>query len=73
MSKTVFRRPEAIGTNEWLVMPFGLKSVRATYQRVMNSIFHDFIGKFMKIYINDVVVKSESKESYLNDLETSFK
>jgi hypothetical protein len=41
-------------------MPFGLKNAGATYQRAMNSIFHDFIEVFMQIYIDDIVVKSPS-------------
>jgi hypothetical protein len=56
--KTAFRCPESIGTFEWVVMPFGLKNVGATYQRAMNSIFHDMIGKYMEMYIDDIVVKS---------------
>ena len=39
-------------------MPFELKNVGATYQRAMNLIFHDLIGKNMKVYIDDMVVKS---------------
>lgn len=39
-------------------MPFGLKNAGATYQHTMNSMFHDMIGRFMEIYINDVVAKT---------------
>jgi len=39
-------------------MTFGLKNTGATYQRAMNFIFHEFIGKLVEIYIDDVVVKS---------------
>ena len=45
---------------EYLVMTFGLKNAVATYQRAMNYIFHDLIGKMVDIYIDDVVVKSTS-------------
>lgn len=58
VSKTAFRCPGALGTYEWVVMPFGLKNVGATYQRVMNSMFPDFIEDFMQIYIDDIVIKS---------------
>ncbi|XP_058766321.1 uncharacterized protein LOC131639897 [Vicia villosa] len=52
--KTVFRCPGALGTYEWVVMSFGLKNPGATYQRVMNSMFHDFIENFMQVYIDDI-------------------
>ena len=38
-----------------LVMSFRLKNDGATYQRVMNAIFHDLIGHNMKIYIGDIM------------------
>ncbi|XP_068317089.1 uncharacterized protein [Pyrus communis] len=41
--KTAFRCPRALGTYEWVVMPFGLKNADTTYQRAMNTIFHDLI------------------------------
>jgi hypothetical protein len=37
-------------------MTFGLKNAGATYQRAMNYIFHDLIGKLVEIYIASVVV-----------------
>src|SRR4051812_17014127 len=72
VSKTAFRCPGAIGTYEWIVMPFGLKNAGATYQRAMNSIFHDFIETFMQVYIDDIVVKSASGMSHLDHLSQSF-
>ena len=70
--KTAFRCPGSIGTFEWVVMPFGLKNVGATYQRVMNSIFHDIIGKYMEVYIDDIVVKSQDFDKHLENLEKVF-
>jgi hypothetical protein len=43
-----------------MVMTFGLKNAGAMYQRAMNYIYHDLIGKLVEIYIDDVVVKSTS-------------
>ena len=60
VNKTAFRVPGAVGLFEYLVMTFGLKNDGATYQRAMNYIFHDLIGKLVEIYIDDVVVKSKS-------------
>ncbi|GKV39527.1 hypothetical protein SLEP1_g47285 [Rubroshorea leprosula] len=70
--KTAFRCPGAIGTYEWVVMPFGLKNVGATYQRAMNAIFHNMIGCFMEIHIDDVVVKSNEDEEHLEHLKLAF-
>nr|XP_025625164.1 uncharacterized protein LOC112717309 [Arachis hypogaea] len=51
VAKTAFRCPGTLSTYEWIVMLFGLKNVGATYQRAMNAIFHEFIGKFMECYM----------------------
>ena len=72
ISKTAFRCPGAIGTYEWVMMPFGLKNAGATYQRAMNLIFHDLIGKSMQVYIDDVVVKSMSDDEHLENLRVAF-
>ena len=53
-------------------MPSGLKSARATYQRVMNAIFHDMLGHHMEIYIDGIVVKSKKVAEHVNHLRTSF-
>ena len=66
--KTAFRCPGAIGLYEWVVMTFGLKNAGATYQRAMNYIFHDLIGRLVEIYIDDVVVKSKSGDRHISDL-----
>ena len=60
ISKAAFRVPGAVGLFEYLVMTFGLKNAGATYQRAMNYISHDLIGKLVEIYIDDVMVKSMS-------------
>ncbi|KAM2206435.1 hypothetical protein ACFX1S_025818 [Malus domestica] len=59
--KTAFRCPGALGTYEWVVMPFGLKNAGATYQQAMNTIFHDLIGTIVEVYIDDVVIKSKQR------------
>lgn len=58
VAKTVFRCSGALGTYKWVMMSFGVKNVGATYQRVMNSMFHDFIEMFMQVYIDEIVIKS---------------
>ncbi|KAK1669093.1 hypothetical protein QYE76_057252 [Lolium multiflorum] len=58
----------SVGLFEYVVMTFGLKNADATYQRAMNYIFHDLIGKLVEIYIDDVVVKSVATDGHLEDL-----
>jgi predicted GNAT superfamily acetyltransferase len=58
--KTAFRVPGAMGLFEYVVMTFGLKNAGAMYQRAMNYIYRDLIGKLVVIYIDNIVVKSTS-------------
>jgi len=71
--KTAFRRPGHVGLFEWIVMTFGLKNAGATYQRAMNYIFHELIGRVVEIYIDDVVVKSKGHQEHLADLCKTLK
>jgi hypothetical protein len=68
IAKTAFRCPGRVGLHELIVTSFGLKNAGATYQRAMNYIFHELIGKIVEMYIDDVVVKSKGYEVHLADL-----
>jgi hypothetical protein len=72
VSKTALCCPGFIGLFEWVIMPFGLKNVGATYQRAMNLIFHDLLRVLMEVYIDDVVVKSVGFEEHMTDLKLSL-
>jgi hypothetical protein len=54
------------------MMPFGLKNAGATYQRLMNRMFHDQIGKNVEVYIDDMLVNSKQEGDHLKDLEETF-
>jgi len=54
------------------VMPFGLKNAGATYQRLMDRMFRDQIGKTMEVYVDDIIVKSDNMEQHANDLVEVF-
>ncbi|XP_026419399.1 uncharacterized protein LOC113315320 [Papaver somniferum] len=56
----------------YTVMSFGLKNAGATYQHLVDHMFKDMIGKSMEVYIDDMVVKSEQKESHFLDLQKTF-
>jgi hypothetical protein len=72
VSKTSFRCPGHIGLFEWIFMTFGLKNAGTTYQRAMNYIFHELIGKIVEIYIDDVVIKSLNHDSHLEDVRKTL-
>ena len=54
------------------VMPFGLKNAAATYQRLVNKVFHDQINRNMKVYIDDMLVKSIGFIDHIVDLTKTF-
>ena len=54
------------------VMPFGLKNAGATYQRLMDHVFHDMIGRNVEVYVDDIVVKSDSGKQHIADLKEVF-
>ena len=54
------------------VMPFGLKNAGATYQRLVNKMFADYLGDTMEVYIDDMLVKSLLPEQYLDHLRQAF-
>ena len=54
------------------VMPFVLKNAKATYQRLMNRNFADHIRTLMKVYIDNILVKTTEDEKVLPNLETIF-
>ncbi|RDX84455.1 Retrovirus-related Pol polyprotein from transposon 17.6, partial [Mucuna pruriens] len=54
------------------VMPFGLKNVEATYQRLMDKIFEDVIGRDIEVYVDDMVAKSKGGEGHCEALGRVF-
>ena len=62
----------AQGTYCYGVMPFGLKNAGATYQRLVNRMFQKQIGTTMKVYIDDMLVKSTTAEFHIAHLSEAF-
>ena len=68
--RTAFLTP--IRNYHYKVMPFGLKNVGATYQRMITRMFEPQLGKNVEVYIDDMVVKSKLESEHVNDLENIF-
>jgi hypothetical protein len=69
--KTAFMTPW--GTFMYAKMTFGLMNVRATFQREMNIEFVDKKDKFIVIYLDDIIVYSDSDEEHRGHLKKFFK
>jgi Reverse transcriptase (RNA-dependent DNA polymerase) len=54
------------------VMSFGLRNAGATYQRMVNTVFENQIGRNVEAYIDDMLVKSMMKRKHIEDLDETF-
>src|ERR1044072_4087199 len=70
MEKTSFITPW--DTFCYKVMSFGLKNAGATYQRAMTTLFHDMMHKEIEVYVDDMIVKSNTKEEHIEYLLKLF-
>jgi hypothetical protein len=54
-------------------MPFGLKNAGVTFQRLMNKMFQEQIGRNMEVYVDDILVKSILPIDHVSDLQEAFR
>lgn len=54
-------------------MLFGLRNAPNTFMRLMNEVLHDFIGKVLVVYLDDILIFNNTKEGHMKYLELVLK
>ena len=66
IAKTAFRT--RYGHYEFSVMPFGLTNAPVAFMDLMNRTFHDYLGKFVVVFIDDILVYFKTDKDHKEHL-----
>ena len=64
--KTNFKTKDVL--YEWLVIPFSLTNVLSTLARLINEDLNIFLGMFLIIYLDDIMIFSKTKEDHVEHI-----
>src|SRR6266540_2652848 len=53
-------------------MPFGLTNALATFQKLMNYVLHDYLNNFVVVYLDDILMCSDTFNEHINHLRKVF-
>jgi len=74
--KEADRRKTAFNTQtgkwEFCVLPFGLTNAPSTFQKMMNDILREFFGKFVIVYIDDILIYSKTRKEHIQHVRQVF-
>jgi len=66
--KTAFRTP--LGHFQWRVLSFGLTNAPATFMRMMSQVLAPYIGKFVLVYLDDILIYSKTEDEHISHIRT---